>query len=83
VSRIVDELLGAGLVVRTANPDDGRSSFAELTARGRAELRRSAPYYLAGIEEHFSSLLDPGERRTLATALKRVADHHHAEASKR
>ena len=76
VSRIVDELVGAGLVERTANPDDGRSSLARITERGRAELRRAAPHYLAGIEVHFTSLLEPDERRVLATALERVASHH-------
>jgi DNA-binding MarR family transcriptional regulator len=76
VSRIVDDLVAAGLVERRANPDDRRSSFAQLTEKGRAELRRAAPHYLAGIEKHFLALLDPGERTVLATALQRVADHH-------
>jgi DNA-binding MarR family transcriptional regulator len=83
VSRIVDELVAAGLVERTANPDDARSSYAHLTDRGRAELRRTAPHYLAGIREHFTSLLQPSERRTLATALRRVALHHHSRTGGR
>src|SRR4051812_7966380 len=36
VSRLVDELTAAGLVVREANPDDRRSAYAVLTARGRS-----------------------------------------------
>ena len=76
VSRIVDELVAAGMVERIANPDDGRSSYAHLTDRGRAELRRAAPHYLAGIDAHFTSLLEPGERKVLVTALDRVASHH-------
>jgi DNA-binding MarR family transcriptional regulator len=83
VSRIVDELVTAELVERSANPDDGRSTFAQLTDEGRAELRRTAPHYLAGINRHFSSLLDHGERRTLATALERVAVHHQSHAGTR
>jgi DNA-binding MarR family transcriptional regulator len=82
VSRIVDELVAAGLVERIPNPDDGRSSLAHLTDRGRAELRRAAPQYLAGIDAHFTSLLEPGERKVLATALERVASHH-AQAQSR
>src|SRR5918994_6126227 len=35
VSRIVDELERDGLVVREANPEDGRSSHALLTDEGR------------------------------------------------
>jgi DNA-binding MarR family transcriptional regulator len=76
VSRIVDDLAGAGLVERVANPADGRSAFAQLTEKGRAELRRAAPTYLSGIEKHFLALLDSRERKVLAIALKRVARHH-------
>ncbi len=76
VSRIVDDLVEAGLVERVANPADGRSSFAQLTEKGRAELRRAAPTYLSGIERHFLDLLDARERKVLATALKRVTQHH-------
>ena len=79
VSRIVDDLVGAGLVERVSNPDDGRSSYAQLTAAGRAELRRAAPEYLAGIDRHFLSLLDEHEREVLAGALRRVALHHQPE----
>jgi DNA-binding MarR family transcriptional regulator len=79
VSRIVDEMVTVGLVERTPNPDDGRSSFAQLTDSGRSELRRTAPAYLSGIEDHYLSLLDDRERKVLATALQRVAEHHNRE----
>src|SRR4051795_8993893 len=42
VSRVVDELVRAGLVARQPNPDDGRSAFAALTPAGRATLRKAA-----------------------------------------
>jgi DNA-binding MarR family transcriptional regulator len=82
VSRIVDELVTAGLVERTANPQDGRSLFAELTDKGRAEFKRAAPYYLSGIDEHFLALLDAKERAVLTTALQRVALHHREKRPK-
>jgi DNA-binding MarR family transcriptional regulator len=81
VSRIVDDLESAGLVRRIANPEDGRSSFAQLTEHGRNELRRAAPYYLSGIDKHFLALLDARERRVLTRALQRVAEHHGRTAS--
>jgi DNA-binding MarR family transcriptional regulator len=77
VSRIVDDMVGAGLVQRIANPEDGRSSLAQLTDQGRAELRRAAPAYRSGIEKHFLGLLSSSEQRVLAAALQRVAEHHH------
>jgi DNA-binding MarR family transcriptional regulator len=72
VSRVVTELEGAGLVRREANPEDGRSSFAAVTAEGRARLRQTAPVYLSGIEEHFLRHLGAAEVRTLVRALGRV-----------
>lgn len=72
VSRVVTELEQAGLVVREANPDDKRSSFAAITPEGRKRLRASAPTYLRAVEEHFLSRLTDDEVRVLATALGRV-----------
>jgi DNA-binding MarR family transcriptional regulator len=72
VSRVVDELVRAGLVERTPNPDDGRSAFARITAAGRARLRTAAPTYLAGIERHFTGHLTAADAATIATALEKV-----------
>jgi DNA-binding MarR family transcriptional regulator len=72
VSRVVTELERAGLARREPNPDDGRSSFAAITARGRARLRAAAPVYLSGIEELFAAHLRPGEGPALTHALERV-----------
>lgn len=55
VSRIVDELVAAGLVCRQDNPDDRRSSFALLTDAGLARYRQAAPHYLRAIEQHFAA----------------------------
>ena len=76
VVRVVDELVGAGLVVREQNPDDGRSAYAALTDEGRRRFREAAPTYLAGIERHFSRHLGDDEATAVATALGRVL---HAE----
>ncbi|MDQ3680911.1 MAG: MarR family transcriptional regulator [Actinomycetota bacterium] len=76
VSRLVDELVRKDLVERIPDPDDGRAAFATITRRGRDELRRAAPHYLAGIERHFTSLLADHEREVVAGALERVANHH-------
>jgi DNA-binding MarR family transcriptional regulator len=72
VSRMVDEIARAGLVVREPNPQDGRSAYATLTAEGLKRFRRAAPAYVAAIEQHFSSELDDAELRTLTQLLKRV-----------
>ena len=72
VSRIVDELVAAGLVCREDNPDDGRSAFAVLTADGLARYRAAAPHYLASIETEFASGLTDAELGAVAAALRTV-----------
>lgn len=80
VSRLVGELEAAGLVERHADPDDGRATLAVLTAKGRAAYRRTAPAYLAGIEEHFTEHLTAGERQVITEALGRVVAAHDERA---
>jgi DNA-binding MarR family transcriptional regulator len=76
VTRVVDELTKVGLVVRKPNPQDGRSSFAELTTRGDTVFRQAAPVYLGSIRRHFGGrVTDPAALRlTLEAALQRTAD---------
>jgi DNA-binding MarR family transcriptional regulator len=72
VSRIVDELVAAGLLRREGNPDDGRSAFAVLTADGLARYRAAVPHYLASIEKEFASGLSDGELLAVGAALRTV-----------
>jgi DNA-binding MarR family transcriptional regulator len=73
-SRVVDELVAADLVAREPNPDDARSAFAVLTARGLAEFRRAAPVYLSAIEGEFAEPLKTEELRQLRALLLRIRD---------
>jgi DNA-binding MarR family transcriptional regulator len=72
VSRVVDELVRAGLVAREPNPEDGRSAFAVLTTAGRAALRRAAPTYVAAVQREFTDHLTAREAEILAGALRKV-----------
>ena len=72
VSRIVDELVRAGLVAREPNPEDGRSAFAALTPAGRAALRKAAPTYLAAVRREFADHLTAREAEILSGALRMV-----------
>ena len=72
VSRVVDELVRAGLVAREPNPDDGRSAFAALTPAGRAALRKAAPTYVAAVRREFADHLTAREAEVLAGALSKV-----------
>jgi DNA-binding MarR family transcriptional regulator len=72
VSRVVDELVRAGLVARETNPDDGRSAFAVLTPAGRAALRKAAPTYVAAVRREFADHLTAREAEVLSRALHKV-----------
>jgi DNA-binding MarR family transcriptional regulator len=79
VSRVVDELVRAGLVAREPNPDDGRSAFAALTPAGRARLREAAPTYVAAVRREFADHLTSSEAEVLARALRTVLAAHRVE----
>jgi len=72
VSRVVDELVRAGLVAREPNPDDGRSAFAALTPAGRTALRKAAPTYVAAVQREFADHLTAREAEVLSGALRKV-----------
>jgi DNA-binding MarR family transcriptional regulator len=83
VSRLVDELQAEGLVERRRSPEDGRVTWACITAAGRVALRKAAPHYLASIEVHFTALLSERERSAITRALGRVVEHHDRLAASR
>jgi DNA-binding MarR family transcriptional regulator len=72
VSRLVDEMATAGLLLREQNPEDKRSAYATLTELGLRRYRQAAPTYLAGVEEHFAQELSDRELKLVASALERV-----------
>jgi len=72
VSRVVDELVSAGLAIREPEPADGRVFYAVITSAGRSRLRRAAPAYVAAIGKHFADHLTTEEFRTVVAALERV-----------
>ncbi len=55
ITRYVARLVGAGLLVRVSNADDGRSYLLELSSEGRAKVQEIAPRFraiVADLEEH-------------------------------
>lgn len=74
LTRLVDRLEKAGLLVREPDPADRRGSYAAITTEGKSMLRRMWPVYAAGIAEHFGRHLSDEEARIVADALNRVAE---------
>ncbi|WP_127502633.1 MarR family winged helix-turn-helix transcriptional regulator [Actinoplanes solisilvae] len=71
-SRVVDQLVEAGLVARELNPEDKRSAWAVITEEGRKRLRSAAPIYLDAIRRHFTAQMTDDDARIVATALEKV-----------
>jgi DNA-binding MarR family transcriptional regulator len=72
LTRLVDRLVGDGLVVREECADDARGAFAVLTDAGRAALHEARPTHHAGIRERFLSRLDRGDAARLGDAWARI-----------
>jgi DNA-binding MarR family transcriptional regulator len=83
VSRLVTELEAEGLLRRLPDPDDGRATLAAITPAGRAALRKAAPVYLRGIEEHFARYLTDQQQRAIGRWLQAVIDAHEASIDPR
>jgi DNA-binding MarR family transcriptional regulator len=75
LTRLVDRLQAAGLVVREPFPGDARGMYTVLTPAGLDRLRRAAPIHLAGVQEYWLSKFSDDELRQLHDLLNRlVAD---------
>jgi DNA-binding MarR family transcriptional regulator len=74
LTRLVDRMVGQGLVRRRPSPEDGRGFYVVATSFGRLSLRRASPVHLRGIADHFTSLLTIEELRVITNAMNRVAE---------
>lgn len=71
-TRLVDRLVGKGLIAREECADDGRGSFAVLTDDGAELLEQARTTHLEGVRERFLRHFDEDELRVLAAAWERV-----------
>jgi DNA-binding MarR family transcriptional regulator len=74
VTRLVDRMVGAGLVARSNCPSDRRSIHVVLTPEGRAMLERAVAEHVDGIDRHLMAHLGERDRTALETALSKVLD---------
>lgn len=72
ITSLVDRLEASAHVRRNPDPDDRRATRITLTASGEVTFRAAAQVHLAGIEEHFASLISDEEARSIAETLERV-----------
>ncbi|MGE5597425.1 MAG: MarR family winged helix-turn-helix transcriptional regulator [Hyphomicrobiales bacterium] len=72
LTRLVDRMVGAGLVARVPCENDRRGTYVTLTPAGMEALRAAAPVHLRGIEEHFARHLPPDQAAVLSDVFARV-----------
>jgi DNA-binding MarR family transcriptional regulator len=73
LTKLVDRLETAGLLLREPAEHDGRGLYATLTPAGEEMLRRMWPVYAKVLRETFAAAMDAGEATTMAAALDRAA----------
>jgi DNA-binding MarR family transcriptional regulator len=73
VTRLIDRLVGDGLVERSACASDARGAEAVLTRRGLDRLRAASRTHLRGIDEHFLAVVDESELAVLERAMTAIA----------
>jgi DNA-binding MarR family transcriptional regulator len=76
LTRAVDRMVSAGLVVRERDESDARVVLAMLTEQGRDAVKRAARTHLRGVREHFTGRLSEAQLRQVATALQVITGPH-------
>jgi DNA-binding MarR family transcriptional regulator len=74
ITRLVDRLEAAGLLVREIPPDNRRVIYGRLTPAGIDAVQRGQVVFMAGLEEAFSRHLSDAEMRHLRRILRRLLE---------
>ncbi len=73
VTRFIERMESAGLVIRIPCERDRRGTFVVLTDEGRAAFERAAPFHLDGIRRHFADHVSDDEAAVIAAVMERLA----------
>jgi DNA-binding MarR family transcriptional regulator len=72
LSKLLDRMEAAGLLSREPDLSDARSTFARLTPRGRALVRKARRSHHAWLEHTFGAALDDRDLRDLTRIMQRI-----------
>jgi DNA-binding MarR family transcriptional regulator len=75
VSKLADRLIAKSLIVRTADPQDGRAQTLALTRTGRSMVPKLASLADANDAEFFDHL-SPKDRAALLRTLREIVERH-------
>ena len=79
LTRRMQGVVKAKLVVRTQNKEDARSANAQLTPKGMALLKRAAPHHVESVRRQMIDLLTEPEARAIGSAFTKIAKHLDAQ----
>ena len=74
ITRLVDRLVAAGMVERSACVTDARGAEAALTAKGLDTLRAASRTHLDGVQRYFLGPLGDQERSAIERGCNRILD---------
>jgi DNA-binding MarR family transcriptional regulator len=80
ITRLVDGLVGTGLIERVSCPSDARVSYARITEVGYEKLRQAGRTHVASIQRLFLEHFSPAELDQLADFLGRLPGAHRGGA---
>lgn len=73
LTRRLDGLVKAGMVVREGSTEDRRVMMAKLTDEGRAALERTAPHHVASVRRHIFDHLDDVQVEAMASIFRSIS----------
>jgi len=73
ITRLVDDLVTRGFVIKRASSVDGRGNIAKLTTKGMAKLKAAWPAHLASVRDRVFDHLDPKAAENAAMVLHALA----------
>jgi DNA-binding MarR family transcriptional regulator len=72
-TRLVDDLVVRGFVIKRTSSVDGRGNVAKLTPKGMAKLKAAWPAHLASVRDRVFDQLQPAEVAKAAVVLDALA----------
>jgi DNA-binding MarR family transcriptional regulator len=74
ITRLVDRLEAAGMVVRSACRTDARGAEAALTTKGLERLRAASATHLDGVQHYFVGLIPDADRDAIERGCNGILD---------
>lgn len=74
ITRLVDRLVAAGMVERSACVTDARGAEAALTGKGLDTLRTASRTHLDGVQRYFFGLIGDADRASIETGCNQILD---------